>query len=61
MTSCAEMAVRTSTAEAMLQGHTDRVQELGVDTVVVSDAPEECNICRPFEGKVLSISGADVG
>ena len=61
MASYAEMAVRTSTAQAMLQGHTDRVQELGVDTVVVSDAPEECRICRPFEGKVLSISGADVG
>lgn len=61
MASYAEMAVRTSTAQAMLQGHTDRIQELGVDTVVVSDAPEECKICRPFEGKVLSISGADVG
>ena len=61
MASYAEMAVRSSTASAMLQGHTDRIQELGVDTVVVSDAPEECRICRPFEGKVLSLSGRDVG
>lgn len=57
----AEMAVRSSTANAMLQGHTDRVTELGVDTVIVSDAPEECEICRPFEGRVLSLSGRTIG
>lgn len=57
----AEMAARTSASNAMLQGHTDRLQELGVDTVIVSDAPEECSICRPFEGKVLSLSGMTTG
>ncbi|MCQ1951611.1 phage minor capsid protein [Arthrobacter sp. zg-Y859] len=61
MASYAEMAVRSSTASAMLQGHTDRIQELGVDTVIVSNAPEECAICRPFEGKVLSLSGRTMG
>lgn len=61
MASYAEMAVRTSSAQAMLQGHTDRFSELGVDLVQVSDAPEECRICRPFEGKVLSLSGSAVG
>ena len=61
MPSYAEMAMRTSTSQAMLQGHTDRIQELGVDTVIVSDAPEECKICRPFEGKVLSLSGQTTG
>lgn len=61
MATYAEMAVRSSAAQAMLQGHTDRIQELGVDLVHVSDAPEECKICRPFEGKVLSISGEGVG
>ena len=61
MASYAEMAVRSSTASAMLQGHTDRIVELGVDTVIVSDAAEECKICRPYEGKVLSISGQGVG
>lgn len=61
MASYAEMAARTSTAQAMLQGHTDRIQELGVDTVIVSDAPEECRICRPYEGKVLSLSGRTTG
>lgn len=61
MGSYAEMAMRSSTANAMLQGHTDRVRELGVDTVIVSNAPEECKVCRPFEGKVLSLSGQTTG
>lgn len=61
MASYAEMAARTSAAQAMLQGHTDRIQELGVDTVIVSNAPEECQICRPYEGRVLSLSGRTTG
>lgn len=61
LASYAEMAMRSSTANAMLQGHTDRITELGIDTVIVSDAPEECRICRPFEGKVLSLSGRTTG
>lgn len=59
--SYAEMAARTSVSNAMLQGHTDRIQELGVDTVIVSNAPENCDICAPFEGKVLSLSGRTTG
>lgn len=61
LASYAEMAMRSATSNAMLQGHTDRIQELGVDTVIVSDSPEECRICRPFEGKVLSLSGRTTG
>ena len=59
--SYAEMAARTSVSNAMLQGHTDRIRELGIDTVIVSDAPEDCKLCRPFEGKVLSLSGRTTG
>ncbi|TQJ60488.1 minor capsid protein 2 [Arthrobacter sp. SLBN-83] len=61
MASYAEMAARTSTSQAMLQGSTDRLRELGVDTVIVSNAPEECAVCRPFEGKVLSLTGQTSG
>jgi hypothetical protein len=57
MASYAEMAVRTTASNAMLQGHTDRLAELGVELVQVSDAPEECSICRPYEGQVLSLTG----
>lgn len=56
-----EMAVRSATSNAMLQGHTDRIQELGIDTVIVSNAPENCGICAPFEGRVLSLSGRTTG
>lgn len=57
LASYAEMAARTQAAQASLQGHTDRLQGLGMDLVIVSDAPEECVMCRPWEGQVLSISG----
>ncbi|GAA3705439.1 hypothetical protein GCM10023081_46840 [Arthrobacter ginkgonis] len=53
----AEQAVRTASMNASLQGHVDKMYDLGVDTMIVSDAPEECKICRPWEGRVLSISG----
>lgn len=61
MGSYAEMVGRTTVAQAMLEGHADRIQHYGIDTVIVSDAPEECTICRPFEGRVLSISGRNQG
>lgn len=52
-----EQAVRTSTARAAVDGHVERLVASGQDLVIVSDAPQECVICRPFEGKVLSLSG----
>lgn len=61
MAAYSEMAMRTSTSQAMLQGHTDRIQELGLNLVCISNAPEECAVCRPYEGKVLSIDGSQVG
>lgn len=57
LSSYVEMAVRTVTQRAAVQGQTDRLTSLGVDTVIVSDSPRECPRCRPWEGKVLSISG----
>jgi hypothetical protein len=61
LASYAEMAARTQAAQASLQGHTDKLGDLGQDLVIVSDAPEECQLCRPWEGKVLSISGRTRG
>lgn len=57
MGSYGEQAVRTASMNASLQGHVDKMRDLGVDTMVVSDATEECRICRPWEGQILSISG----
>jgi hypothetical protein len=53
-----EMAMRTGTAKAAVKGHTDRLQEHGLDLMIISDAPRECPLCRPWEGRVVSISGA---
>jgi len=52
-----EMAVRTGAGGAAIDGHTTQLVAAGVDLVVVSDAPRECPLCRPWEGKVLSIGG----
>lgn len=56
--SYAEMATRTATMNAATQGHTDRLLANGHDLVMVSDAPQECQLCRPWEGQVLSLTGA---
>jgi len=53
LASYVEMATRTATAHAAVQGHLDRLGENGMDLVIVSNAPQECALCRPFEGKVL--------
>lgn len=57
--SYAEMAVRTTTGKAAIQGHTDQLQQLGQDLVIVSASPESCDLCGPWEGEILSISGRD--
>lgn len=54
----AEMTARTAASQALTAGHVDRLRETGHDLVMVSDAPEECALCRPWEGKVLSLSGS---
>lgn len=59
LTSYAEMAVRTSTARAAVEAHTRTLTEAGLDLVIVSDAPRECPLCRPWEGRLLAISGPD--
>lgn len=55
--SYAEMAVRTATARAATEAHMRTLAEHGVDLVVVSNAPRECPLCRPWERKVLTIGG----
>lgn len=52
-----EMATRTATARADLGGRLAGYADEGRDLVIVSDSPEECERCRPFEGRVFSLSG----
>lgn len=53
----AEMAVRSVTARAAIDGHIDAMAEVGQGLVVVSNAPLECEVCRPWEGEVLALAG----
>lgn len=55
--SYAEMATRSATGQAAVQGHIDRLRENNHDLVIVSDSPEECELCRPWEGEILSLGG----
>ena len=56
-----EMATGTAVHRANTEGTLQRLQEAGRDLVVVSDHGGECELCRPWEGKVLSISGVTGG
>lgn len=53
----ARMVARTTQREAMSLGTLDRLAQLGIDLVHVSDHNTECEICKEFEDKVYSISG----
>lgn len=61
----AEMATRSAIGQATIEGHIDRQRSyqriaqqnglnLRLDLYYVSDHPEECERCRPWEGKILS-------
>lgn len=56
-----EMAVRTAAGRAQVAGTLDRFRATGRDLVIVSDHTQECRLCRPWEGRVLSITGRTVG
>lgn len=53
----AEMAIRSVTARAAIEGHIDALGEVGAALVMVSDAPLECPSCQPWEGEVLALQG----
>lgn len=59
LASYAEMATRTATGRAQVAGALDRFEAAGRDLVIVSDSPQECRVCRPWEGRILSVSGKD--
>lgn len=61
MSTYTEMAVRTTSGRAAIAGHADKLADAGLDLVMVSDSPEECEMCRPWEGAVLSLRGRTPG
>lgn len=55
MTSHVEMSTRTVARHANREGLVDRLRTAGRPFVVVSNHAQECSLCRPWEGKVLTI------
>jgi Fe-S cluster biosynthesis and repair protein YggX len=53
----AEMLARTKLTQAHNTGVTNRMVESGYDLVVISNHFGACDLCAPFEGKILSITG----
>ncbi len=59
MVSYAEMATRAASQRAMIAAHGATLRDNGVNLVIVSNAPQECKRCRPWEGKVLTLGPSD--
>lgn len=49
----ADMAIRTASKRAYLQGEGEKRQEWGVHTVIMNKRGNPCSKCLPFVGKVL--------
>ncbi|NRQ31288.1 hypothetical protein HII36_05475 [Nonomuraea sp. NN258] len=58
MAAYVEMAMRTATARAAVDGHLSTLREAGITLVSVSRLPYTCKQCAPWEGEVLALSGA---
>ena len=56
-----EMATRTVAQRAAVTGQTDRLDALGVRLVYASNAPHECALCRPYEGRILRLDPGPTG
>lgn len=56
-----EMLFRTKAVEARNRGLANRMAEYEYDLVQVSDHLGECELCRPWEGRILSVTGATKG
>lgn len=52
-----EMATRTATMGAAIEAHNDQLTAVGIKLVRVSDVAGECPLCRPWEGKILTLTG----
>jgi hypothetical protein len=61
MASYVEMAVRTGSGHAAVQGAVDRFQADGRDLAIISNAPAECVKCRAWEGRTVSLTGQAPG
>ncbi|MFI6317288.1 phage minor capsid protein [Nonomuraea sp. NPDC050556] len=58
MSTYVDMAMRTATARAAVDGHLATMRDAGLDLVMVSTTPWNCSRCDPWEGKILTQTGA---
>lgn len=56
-----EMVSRTTAREAVVQGTVDAIIEDGGDLVEVSSHGGSCEVCAPWEGEILSLTGKTPG
>ncbi len=49
----AETSIRTIAGNAQVQGSIDRYEDADQYLSFVTDSPMECDLCRPYEGKVI--------
>ena len=61
MDSYVEMAMRTASAHAAIEGHIQTQESFGMDLMKVSSIGTTCPICAKWQGVVLSISGKTPG
>jgi hypothetical protein len=61
LSSYVEMAVRTVTQRAAIQGQVDKQLAMGQPFGIVSDHVQECEICRPFENRILRLDDGPTG
>ena len=54
-----EMATRTGMMHAALEGYAVQAAQYGVDLIIITDHSDECPLCRPWENRVLSLTGAE--
>jgi minor capsid protein 2 len=57
----AAMVARTTQREAATLGTVDRMLQVGLDLVTVSEHAGSCEICKPYEGKTYSLTGRTEG
>lgn len=61
MRSYTEMVGRTVTAEAHRMGTANRILEHGIDLVRITGHEGPCEMCGPWEGRILSLTGRTPG
>lgn len=54
----AKMVARTTTREAVVEGAKARMAAQGIDVARVSTHGDSCQICAPWQGRLVSLSGA---